>query len=174
VFFSSIFAGHTLGFTTSEVIRLYFVVQLSALAGAWLWARPIDTRGPKRVVQWTLVQWCAVVVAAYFVQTKPQFLAVAVLAGSGLGAVQAAARALMASLIPRGQEAELFGFYSLCGKTAAVMGPVIFGVVSLLTAGNQRLAILAVGVMFVAGLALLGPVCAGGPVISRDPVTGGS
>jgi UMF1 family MFS transporter len=105
-----------------------------------------------------------VVVAAYFVQTKPQFLAVAVLAGSGLGAVQAAARALMASLIPRGQEAELFGFYSLCGKTAAVMGPVIFGAVSLLTAGNQRLAILAVGVMFVAGLALLGSVRAGGPV----------
>jgi UMF1 family MFS transporter len=167
VFFSSIFAGHTLGFTTSEVIRLYFVVQLSALAGAWLWARPIDTRGPKRVVQWTLVQWCAVVVAAYFVQTKPQFLAVAVLAGSGLGAVQAAARALMASLIPRGQEAELFGFYSLCGKTAAVMGPVIFGVVSLLTAGNQRLAILAVGMMFVVGLTLLSTVRAGGPTVTR-------
>jgi UMF1 family MFS transporter len=85
VFFSSIFAGHTLGFTTPEVIQLYFVVQLSALAGAWLWARPIDRHGPKRVVQWTLVQWCAVVVAAYFVQTKPQFFVVAVLAGSGAG-----------------------------------------------------------------------------------------
>ena len=47
VYFSSIFAGHTLGFTTAEVIGLYFVVQLSALAGAWLWARPIDTWGPK-------------------------------------------------------------------------------------------------------------------------------
>jgi UMF1 family MFS transporter len=167
VFFSSIFAGHTLGFTTAEVIRLYFVVQLSALAGAWLWAGAIDTRGPKRVVQWTLVQWCLVVIAAYFVHTKPQFLAVAVLAGSGLGAVQAAARALMASLIPRGQEAELFGFYSLCGKTAAVMGPVIFGMVSLLTAGNQRLAILAVGVMFVVGLTLLSTVRAGGPTVTR-------
>jgi UMF1 family MFS transporter len=158
VFFSSIFAGHTLGFTTAEVIGLYFVVQLSALAGAWVWARPIDTRGPKLVVMWTLVQWCLVVVAAYFVTTKPQFFVVAIFAGSGLGAVQAAARTFMASLIPPGQEAELFGFYSLCGKTAAIMGPIVFGTVSRLTGGNQRVAILAVGLMFVIGLAVLARV----------------
>jgi UMF1 family MFS transporter len=163
VYFSSVFAGHTLGFSTAEVIGLYFVVQLSALAGAWLWARPIDTWGPRRVVMVTLVQWCLVVLAAYFVTTKAQFYVVAVLAGTGLGAVQAAARAFMASLIPPGREAELFGFYSLCGKTAAVMGPVIFGTVSRLTGGNQRAAILAVGIMFVVGLVLLARVRAGGP-----------
>jgi UMF1 family MFS transporter len=163
VFFSSIFAGHTLGFTTPEVIGLYFLVQLSALAGAWLWAAPTDRYGPKRVVACTLVQWCVVVGAAYAVTTKPQFLVVAVLAGSGLGAVQAAARALMASLIPRGQEAELFGFYSLCGKTAAVIGPAIFGTVSRLSGGNQRAAMLSVGVMFLVGLGLLLRVRAGGP-----------
>jgi MFS-type transporter involved in bile tolerance (Atg22 family) len=36
VYFSAVFAGHTLGFTTTEVIGLYFAVQLSALAGARL------------------------------------------------------------------------------------------------------------------------------------------
>jgi UMF1 family MFS transporter len=164
VFFSSVFAGHTLGFSTAEVIGLYFVVQLSALAGAWLWARPIDIWGPRFVVMVTLVQWCVVVLAAYFVTTKGQFYAVAILAGTGLGAVQAAARTFMANLIPRGREAELFGFYSLCGKSAAVMGPLIFGEVSRLTGGNQRTAILAVGLMFVIGLALLARVRAGGPV----------
>lgn len=163
VYFSAVFAGHTLGFTTAEVIGLYFVVQLSALAGAWLWARPIDTWGPKVVMMTTLVQWCLVVLAAYFVTTKGQFYVVAIFAGSGLGAIQAASRTFMASLIPKGQEASLFGFYSLCGKTAAVMGPVIFGTASLLTGGNQRVAILAVGLMFVAGLVLLARVQAGGP-----------
>jgi UMF1 family MFS transporter len=167
VYFSAVFAGHTLGFTTAEVIGLYFVVQLSALAGAWLWARPIDTWGPKVVVMVTLVQWCLVVLAAYFVTTKGQFYVVAIFAGSGLGAIQAASRAFMASLIPKGQEASLFGFYSLCGKTAAVMGPVIFGTASLLTGGNQRVAILAVGLMFVAGLILLARVQAGGPAPAR-------
>lgn len=168
VYFSSVFAGHTLGFTTPEVIQLYVVVQLSALAGAWAWARPTDTRGPKFVVVCTLVQWCGVVLAAALVETKPQFFLVAVVAGSALGAVQAASRALMVSLIPPGEEAELFGFYALCGKTAAVLGPVVFGVASRITGGNQRVAILAIGLFFVAGLALLARVHAGGPAVAAS------
>ena len=163
VFFSSIFAGHTLGFTTPEVIQLYFVVQLSAFLGAWFWGRPIDVKGPKFVVMVTLVQWCLVVVAAYFVQTKPQFFVVAILAGTGLGAVQAASRTFMATLIPQGREAELFGFYALVGKTSAIFGPLIFGLASRLTGGNQRISIVAIGFLFVAGLLLLSRVNAGGP-----------
>jgi UMF1 family MFS transporter len=169
VFFSSIFAGHTLGFTTPQVIQLFFVVQLSALAGSWLWARPIDRRGPKFVIAWTLIQWCLVVVAAYFVQTKAQFFLVAVVAGTALGAVQAASRTFVTVLIPRGQEAELFGFYALVGKTSAILGPIVFGLASRLTGGNQRAAIVAVGLFFVVGLALLARVRAGGPTAAAAP-----
>ena len=168
IFFSSVFAGHTLGFTTPQVIQLFFVVQLSALLGAWFWARPTDLRGPKFVVMVTLFQWCLVVVAAYFVQTKLQFFMVAVLAGTGLGAIQAASRTFMATLIPRGQEAELFGFYALVGKTSAIFGPMIFGLTSRLTGGNQRISIVTVGVLFLAGLLLLWPVKAGGPTAGQQ------
>jgi UMF1 family MFS transporter len=163
VYFSSVFAGHTLGFTTPEVIQLYFTVQLAAVVGAWAWARPTDTRGPKFVVLCTLVQWCAVVLAAYFVATKAQFFGVALVAGTALGAVQAASRAFMASLIPSGEEAEFFGFFALCGKAAAIFGPLLFGAASWLTGGNQRVAIVAVGLFFLLGLALVRRVPAGGP-----------
>jgi UMF1 family MFS transporter len=167
VFFSSLFAGHTLGFSTPEVIKLYFVVQLSALIGAWLWARPTDLMGPKFVVSCTLVQWCLIVVGVYFVQTKFQFFLVAIAAGTGLGAVQAASRTFMATLIPYGQEAELFGFYALCGKTSAILGPMIFGLASRMTGGNQRIAIAAIGLFFLAGLVLISGVKAGGPTVGR-------
>jgi UMF1 family MFS transporter len=165
VYFSSVFAGHTLGFTTPEVIQLYFVVQLSALVGAWVWARPTDIKGPRFVLLCTLIQWCLIVVAAYFVQTKPQFFAVAIAAGTGLGAVQAASRTFMATLIPHGQEAELFGFYALCGKASAILGPMIFGLASLMTGGNQRIAIVSIGLFFLVGFFLLVGVKAGGPTI---------
>lgn len=167
VYFSSIFAGQTLGFSTAEVIQLYFLVQLSALLGAWAWGRPTDVRGPKFVVMATLVQWCLVVVAAYFVQTKLQFFLVAVLAGTALGAVQAASRTFMATLIPEGQETELFGFYALVGKASAIFGPLLFGLASWLTGGNQRVAIVAVGFFFVLGLSLVSRVAAGGPTGGR-------
>jgi hypothetical protein len=43
------------------------------------------------------------------------------------------------------------------------MGPVVFGGVSWALAGNQRAAIVAVGLFFVVGLLLLARVRAGGP-----------
>ena len=154
IVFSGIFAATTLKFTTPEVIKLFLAVQFSALAGALLLARPTDRWGAQRVITVTLWLWIGVAVGAYFAQTKPTFVAVAVTAGLGLGSIQAASRALMASLIPRGKESELFGFYALCGKSSSILGPLVFGGVSYL-AGSQRAAVAAVGVFFVAGLILL-------------------
>jgi UMF1 family MFS transporter len=161
--FSAIFAAQTLGFPMDQLIVLYIVVQLSALAGALAWAWPTDRLGPRRVVMLTLCQWTAVVIAAYFVRTPGQFYGLAVVAGTGLGAVQAASRTFLTTLIPRGMEAQLFGFYTLCGKSAAVLGPLVFGGISHAAGGDQRLGILAVGVFFMLGLVLVARVRAGGP-----------
>ena len=153
--FSAIFAAQTLGFPLEKLITLYVVVQVSALVGALLWAGPTDRLGPKPVIAITLVQWTLVSVAAWFVQTQGQFFVLAVAAGTGLGAVQAASRALLARLTPEGMEARMFGFYSLCGKSAAILGPLVFGGVSYLAGGDQRLGILTIGGLFLVGLALL-------------------
>jgi UMF1 family MFS transporter len=155
IVFSGIYAVTTLKFTTPEVIKLFLAVQLSALLGALLLARPTDRWGPKRVISLTLLLWIGVSVGAYFAQTKSMFVAVAVTAGLGLGSIQAASRALMASLIPPGKEAELFGFYALCGKSSSVLGPLVFGAVSYLLGGDQRTAVASVGLFFVVGLLLL-------------------
>jgi UMF1 family MFS transporter len=155
ILFSGSFTGTTLGFTFTETILLFMVVQATALVGSAAWARPTDTWGPKRVITVTLVQWTAVTILAYFVQAKWHFWVVALLAGTGLGAIQAASRALMARLVPRDREAEFFGFYALVGKAGAVMGPLVFGGISRAMAGDQRAAIAAVGLFFVVGLVLL-------------------
>jgi UMF1 family MFS transporter len=169
VAFSAIFAAQTLGFPMDRLIVLYIVVQISALVGALAWAKPIDRLGPKRVVMVTLVQWTLVVVTAYFVETPGQFWVLAVAAGTGLGAVQAASRTFLSSLCPAGMEAELFGFYSLCGKSAAVMGPLVFGGISHAAGGDQRAGILAIGSFFLIGLVLLSRVRAGGPSARFGP-----
>lgn len=153
--FSAIFAVTTLGFSTTESIILFLVVQLAALAGAFALARPTDTWGAKKVITMILLLWIAIVEAAYFVDSKPGFFIIAVIAGTGLGAVQAASRALMSSLIPEGKEGEMFGFYAFCGKSSSVLGALIFGLISAGTGGNQRVAILSIAVFFILGLLLL-------------------
>ncbi|MBI3667676.1 MAG: MFS transporter [Acidobacteria bacterium] len=157
IIFSSVFAATTLGFEARELVLLYLVVQASALLGAWVMARPTDTRGPKFVMMLALVLWCLVVTAAYFVASKAQFWGVAVVAGLGLGSLQAASRAFYARFIPPGEENQYFGAYALVGKSAAVIGPLLFGEISR-AFGSQRPAILSVAALFLAGLAVLAGV----------------
>jgi UMF1 family MFS transporter len=60
----------------------------------------------------------------------------------------------MALLTPREHEAEFFGFYDgLCGKASAVVGPAVYGLIAGVT--NQRIAVLFIGLFFLAGLIIL-------------------
>lgn len=168
IVFSAIFARETLGFAMSDLILLFMSVQVSALVGAALWAKPTDRIGPKTVVLVTIVQWIAVVIAIHFVETRTMFYVVAVFAGLGLGAIQSASRTFMATLTPNGREGEFFGFYSLCGKASAVLGPLVFGQVAVMTGGNLRLAVLSILVFFVAGGIVLLGVRGGGPTAAAE------
>ncbi|MBI5026509.1 MAG: MFS transporter [Nitrospirae bacterium] len=162
IVFSSLFAATTLGFKPQELIALYIVVQVTALIGAFIMAKPIDVWGPKKVVITSLFMWSAVTTLAFFVQSKAQFWAIASFAGLGLGTVQAATRAFYTQFIPAKKESEYFGVYSLAGKSSAIIGPLIFGEVSS-AFGNQRPAILSVAAFFILGMIILYFVRGGGP-----------
>lgn len=149
------FAEAEFGFTQREAIILFLVVQFSALAGAFALAKPTDILGPKKVLTGTIALWIALAAAVFVVNSPTVFFALAVVAGFGLGSTQAASRALMSSLVPDGKEAEMFGFYAFCGKSSSIMGPAIFGVIAVATGGNQRLSVVALGVLMFIGVLLL-------------------
>lgn len=154
VVFAGTYAKTTLGFSTSELLGLFALVQLTALGGSLALARPTDTRGPRFTVRLTLLWWVLTVVAAYLSQSKLAFWIVGGLAGLGLGAVQSASRAMMGRLAPEGREAEMFGFMALCGRTGSILGPLVFGAVAA-AAGDQRAAVLSVVPFYVLGLVLV-------------------
>jgi len=170
IVFSSIFAASTLGFGYRELIGLYIIVQITALVGAFLMARPIDYWGPKKVVLSSLTLWVLVTILAYFSTSKTQFWAIALIAGLGLGTVQAATRAFFAQFIPHGLEAEYFGVYSLVGKSSAIMGPYLFGLISSL-AKSQRPAIAFVSVFFLVSLCILRGVKGGYPNVRAKGIS---
>ena len=153
--FASIFAQQSLNFSLREIIILFAVVQGSGVIGSILFSVVTDKIGPKNTITINLILWLFVVTGAYFVHSKEMFFAIAVVAGSSLGAAQSSSRSLMALLTPKEREAEFFGFYDgLCGKASAVIGTFLFGLISYLT-NNQRLSILSVGAFFIVGLVLL-------------------
>lgn len=152
---AGVIAVGTFGFTTQGVIILFLIVQFSAMAGALAMAKPTDRLGPKKVLTGVLMMWVAAGIAAYFIQGQTAFYVLAIVAGIGLGTVQSASRAYMASLIPDGREAQMFGFYALCGRSSSVLGPLLFGWVVLKAGGNQRPGFLVLTALFLIGLVLL-------------------
>ena len=148
-------AEETFGFDQTGVIVLFLIVQFSALIGAFSLAKPTDRWGPKKVLNAMLVVWIMVSISAFFIQDSNVFYVLAIVAGLGLGSVQAASRSFMASLIPDGKEAEMFGFYALCGRSSSVLGPFLFGLVTVVAAGNQRPGFLLLAGLFALGLFLL-------------------
>ncbi len=156
IYMSNTVASTTFGYTDEERIYLFIALQIAALIGAFALAKPTDRLGPKKILSGVLVMWTLVAVSMGFIPTsKLWFGGLAMVAGFGLGSVQAASRAFMASLIPKGKEAEMFGFYALCGKSSSVVGPLVFGYIAMASGGNQRLAVMAISVLFVVGLGLL-------------------
>ena len=152
--FASIFASNILNMSDEQVIIFFVIVQSTAIAGSFIFGIISDHIGPKKTISITLVVWIVVVIGAFFVQTVSEFYIVGLLAGLAIGSSQSCSRSLMALLTPKEREAEFFGFYDgLFGKSSAVVGPLIYGIVSDIS--NERFAALAIGIFFVVGFFVL-------------------
>lgn len=157
VAFTGIYAVQTIGFTSSELVAIFIVVQLSAAGGAILFGWIQDRLGSRPSIQISLVIWIAVCVAAAAAITKPQFWAIALFAGLGIGSLQASSRALVGLLSPRSKSGEFFAFWGLANRVAYAIGPAVFGIVSS-ASGSQRIAILATAIFFLAGVIAMSTV----------------
>jgi UMF1 family MFS transporter len=165
IFFAGIYASKSLNFSISELAVFFIIVQFTAMLGSLLFAGIGDKLGIKNSINVTLLFWIAIVFFIFFFVDENSFFKlgeykihyffpVGGFAGTFLGATQSLSRALMAKLTPPEIKTEFFGFYSLFEKTSTLIGPLTFGLVSLLT-GSQNFAVLSVGIFFVLGMLVL-------------------
>lgn len=152
---AAIYAEQAMKFTTQQTITLILVVNITAALGAFAFGYLQDAIGHVRAVALTLVGWIVMVVLAGFSQSSTSFWIAANLAGLCMGSSQAAGRAIVGYLAPPARLAEFFGLWGLAVKAASIFGPLTYGAVTLIFAGNHRLGILVTGIYFVVGLFLL-------------------
>jgi len=155
---AAVYAEQAMKFTTQQTLVLIVVVNLMAAAGAFAFGYLQDRVGHIRSIGLTLVGWIIMTLLAWSAQDAWRFWAAATLAGVCLGASQSAARAAIAVLSPATRRAEFFGLWGLAVKLSSILGPLTYGLVTWLSNGDHRLAILATGSYFVIGLLLLGGI----------------
>lgn len=154
IYFSGIYAKTTLSFDFQELTIFFIVAQTTAVIGSVILGIIADSIGQKKTILITLVIWFFVIFSSSITSSKIAFFFVGSIAGLGMGSTQSVSRSLMSKLTPFDKKTEFFGFYSFFGKSSAILGPLVFGFVSWQT-GNQRIAILSMGIFFLVGLILL-------------------
>ncbi|MEO7402711.1 MAG: MFS transporter, partial [Burkholderiales bacterium] len=152
---AAVYAEQVMAFKTQETITMVLIVNVAAAAGAFSFGALQDRMGHVRTIAITLFGWIGTIVVAWFALDKPTFWVAATLAGICLGATQAGGRALVGYLTPVGREGEYFGLWGMAMKLGQALGPATYGLVTLITAGNHRLAMIVTGVSFVIGLLIL-------------------
>ena len=152
---AAIYAQQAMHFTMQQTIMLIFVVNITAAIGAFLFGHLQDRIGHIPTIALTLLGWIVVVLLAWSAQTPPMFWLAANLAGICMGSSQSAGRALVGLLSPVTRRAEFFGLWGMAVKLSSILGPVTYGLVSWISQGDHRLAILITGSYFVAGLVII-------------------
>ena len=152
---AAIYAGEVMNFTMQQTIVLILVVNVTAAIGAFGFGYLQDAIGHVRAVALTLIGWIVMVLLAGFSETATSFWVAANLAGLCMGSSQAAGRAVVGYLAPPARLAEFFGLWGLAVKAASIFGPLTYGAVTWIFAGNHRLGIFVTGLYFVIGLLLL-------------------
>jgi UMF1 family MFS transporter len=152
---AAIYAEEALGFKQTDTMVLIFLVNIAAALGAFAWGYVQDRIGHMRALGATLVGWVVMTLLAGLANSAALFWVAAVIAGLCMGSSQSAGRALAGALAPERQRAEFYGLWTFAIRLSAIIGPVTYGLITLLSAGNHRLAIFGTGLFFVLGLVLL-------------------
>lgn len=146
--------GISIGFESAQLIVALLITQFVGFPATYLYGRMSHSVGARNGILFGITVYALVTVWGSMMQSVWEFYLLAATIGLVQGGVQALSRSLFARLIPASQAAELFGFYNMVGKSAAVIGPIMMGWLGVLT-GSPRLAILSLLILFAAGFLVL-------------------
>jgi len=146
--------GLAIGLEGSDLLLALLMTQFIGFPAALGFGYVGERIGAKTAIMLAIAVYLAVTIVAYRMKTVEEFYALAIVIGLVQGGIQSLSRSLYARIIPKSQSAEFFGFYNMLGKFAAVLGPLMIGIIAA-TTGSSRLAMFSVSVLFISGGILL-------------------
>ncbi|MBN2047528.1 MAG: MFS transporter [Anaerolineaceae bacterium] len=125
--FAAIIGAVLYGLTQMQLIIFMIIVQVTSVAGAWVFGKISDRMGGKRALLFSLLWMILTVVSIYLTRNVWGFYVVGASAGFALTGVQSVSRTLVGQLAPEEKSAEFYGFFAVAGRTSSFIGPTIYG-----------------------------------------------
>lgn len=146
--------GSDVGLSSTTLIVVLLAVQIVAFPFAILYGKLANKFGARKMIQFAIIVYIFTCFYAYQLDTVAEYWVLGMLVASSQGGIQALSRSYYGKLIPKEKSNEFYGFYNICGKFAAVMGPFLVGFVSDMTGRSQN-GIFSIVALFVIGFILL-------------------
>ena len=140
---------------TGKLMMTILIIQIVAIAGAYLFSTLSKKWGNIKVLMGGVVIWISICIAAYFIYTPVSFYCMAGAVGMVMGGIQSLCRSTYSKFMPPTKDtASFFSFYDVCEKVGTVFGTATFGIVTE-ELGGMRNAVLFLMTYFIIALILL-------------------
>ena len=143
--------GLILGFTSTDLLIALLVTQFVAFPGTLIINKISELSSPVIAISGCIIIYLIITILSYFLSNIFEFYLIASLIGFVQGGIQALSRSYFARLIPNSKHSQYFGIYNMLGKFAALLGPIVVGLVTYAT-DNARIGILSISLFFIVGL----------------------
>lgn len=149
--------GSTIGIGSIMLLLILLVTQFVAFPFAIIYGKLAKKFGTKRTLNMGILTYCVICIVAFFMSPERDtktltimFWVLAMLVGTAQGGIQALSRSYFGRIVPKNQANEFFGFYNIFGKFAAILGPILFGWISLAT-GKANYGVASIIILFIIG-----------------------
>ena len=145
--------GLTIGFSSNDLLLALLVTQFVSFPGTLIILKISDLFSIEKAIVFCLLVYLGITYFAYNLYSVQQFYLIATLIGFVQGGIQALSRSYFAALIPQNRSSEFFGIYNMLGKFAALLGPIVVGMVTFYSS-DSRVGIASISIFFIIGLIL--------------------
>jgi UMF1 family MFS transporter len=137
--FMSVYANKVIGFDGQQITNFLIISTIFAMLGSLVIGWLVKHRGT--IFSYSFVLWLWLIALTLIVISSGEtlFWVVGPLAGVGIGGIWVTSRAIVVELSPPEKIGEFFGIYSLAGKMASVVGPLLWGSVVWIFQDTQTL-----------------------------------
>lgn len=122
----STYSKYAVGLSDGQVQVLLLVATAVAVLGGLLYGSLCQRVTIRTATLVALANWALVFALALVVRDPKAFTVVGVLAGIGLGGIKVTGRLGLIALVPKERMTEFFGFFTLAGEAASVLGPLLW------------------------------------------------
>ncbi|MDZ5470585.1 MFS transporter [Bacillus sp. 31A1R] len=136
----AVYAKAIIGFSTGQFILLYLVSTVSSIIGSFIFGYVTKAKGANKAVKYVGILLLVALVIATLAVNEPMFWIAGSMFGVALGSMWVTTRTYIVELTPEDKRGQFFGLFAFSGKVSSILGPAIYGTITLVFADYGNIA----------------------------------